>query len=70
MGVMSWHNSSIPLEKRKVEICVCLELRIFAGAGMVLVQLKTLGPDTGFEKAQGLWKEQEDGVCGGTHTPA
>lgn len=58
-----------PLEKRKVEACVCSEMGIFGGAGMDLVQLKTLGADISFGKAQGL---VEGGGCGvgGTHTSA
>jgi len=38
---MSWRNSSIPLEKRKVEVCVWSETGIFSGAGMVSVTENT-----------------------------
>lgn len=47
-----------PLEKRKVEACVCSEMGIFGGAGMDLVQLKTLGADISFGKAQGLGRRR------------
>lgn len=70
-GVPSWQNGGHelaqfihPLEKRKGEACVCSKMGIFGGAGMDLVQLKTLGADVSFGQSQGLCKEQEDGVWG------